>query len=132
MPLFRRFFLCFSLRSGALTIAYSGLVIIIIDSICTIYNTKFCGEIKIMRIISTIWNVLSEIVLLTAVYRENPNLLPVHLVTCLCGLILEMSSHMIIAGIGLSDSFLIGYAFFAIGYVSADLMIVLSYYHSEV
>ncbi|XP_039226871.1 uncharacterized protein LOC6529015 isoform X2 [Drosophila yakuba] len=114
MPLIKKFCYCFSLRSGALTIAY------------------YCGDILLLWIISTVWNIISEMVLLTALHRDNPHLLPVHLVTCLCGLILEMTNHMWIASLGITDYILMSYAFFLIAYVAADVVVVLSYYQSEI
>ncbi|XP_039502141.1 uncharacterized protein LOC120458530 isoform X3 [Drosophila santomea] len=115
MPLIKKFCYCFSLRSGALTIAYVGLTIDVLDSVATIYTeSQYCGDILLLWIISTVWNIISEMVLLTALHRDNPHLLPVHLVTCLCGLILEMTNHMWIASLGITDYILMSYAFFLI------------------
>ncbi|EDW89759.1 uncharacterized protein Dyak_GE20946 [Drosophila yakuba] len=133
MPLIKKFCYCFSLRSGALTIAYVGLTIDVLDSVATIYTeSQYCGDILLLWIISTVWNIISEMVLLTALHRDNPHLLPVHLVTCLCGLILEMTNHMWIASLGITDYILMSYAFFLIAYVAADVVVVLSYYQSEI
>ncbi|EDV58017.1 uncharacterized protein LOC6542705 [Drosophila erecta] len=133
MPIIKKFCYCFSLRTGAFTIAYAGLTMDLLDAIAAIYTENhYCGDIILLAMISTVWNILSELVLLTALYRDNPHLLPVHLVTCLCGLIIEMNSHMLIASLGVTDYILMSYAFFLIAFVTADVVIVLSYYHSEV
>ncbi|XP_016956530.1 uncharacterized protein LOC108028998 [Drosophila biarmipes] len=129
----KKFCCCLSLRTGALSIAYSGITVDVFESIWNIISKdQFCGDILVIWIISAFWNILSDMVLFIAIYRENPHLLPVHLVTCLAGLMLEMVSHMVIAAIGMADYYLVGFAFFKIGYTTADLVIVLSYYHSEV
>ncbi|KAI8042289.1 uncharacterized protein LOC128263006 [Drosophila gunungcola] len=133
MPILKKFCFCFSLRTGALIIAYSSLFIDITDALLTMYTKeKLCFEVLIIMIISTIWNIVSDMVLMTAIYRQNPNLLPVHLVTCLGSLILRMISHMLTAAVAEPDYLMVAYAFFMMGYIAADVLIVLSYYHSEV
>ncbi|XP_017115541.1 uncharacterized protein LOC108138076 isoform X1 [Drosophila elegans] len=133
MPILKKFCFCFSLRTGALIIAYSSLFIDITDGVWTMYNKeKFCFKILIIMIISSIWNVVSDMILITAIYRQNPNLLPVHLVTCLGSLILRLICNMLTAVVTEPDYLMVAYAFFMIGYIAADVLIVLSYYHSEV
>ncbi|EDW51820.1 uncharacterized protein LOC6611351 [Drosophila sechellia] len=133
MPIIKKFCFCFSLRIGAFSIAYAGLTMDVLDTVATIYTkSQYCADILLLWIISTIWNIISALVLLTALFRENPHLLPVHLVTSLCGLILEMTNHMVIASLGRTDYVLMSYAFIMIAFVSADVVIVLSYYQSEV
>ncbi|KAH8351821.1 hypothetical protein KR084_000008 [Drosophila pseudotakahashii] len=133
MTLLNKCCCCLTLRTGAQIIAYSGLTVDILESLWTIFSKEqFCGDILVIWIVSAIWSVLSDLVLITGIYRENPNLLPVHLVTCLAGLVLEMISHMVIASIGMADVYLVCYSFFKISYTTADLVVVLSYYHSEV
>ncbi|XP_017115543.1 uncharacterized protein LOC108138076 isoform X2 [Drosophila elegans] len=70
MPILKKFCFCFSLRTGALIIAYSSLFIDITDGVWTMYNKeKFCFKILIIMIISSIWNVVSDMILITAIYR---------------------------------------------------------------
>ncbi|XP_017056811.1 uncharacterized protein LOC108098432 [Drosophila ficusphila] len=133
MPLFKKFCFFFSLKRGALTIAYTGLTVDTVDAIWLLYNKpKFCGDVLTIWIIALVWNVISVTILIFAVYRANPNLLPLHMVTCLIGLILVLISHMQIAALKQIDFKLVAYAFINIGYVAADIVIILSYYHSEV
>ncbi|XP_016990630.1 uncharacterized protein LOC108052696 [Drosophila rhopaloa] len=133
MPLFKKFCYCFSLRTGALVVACSNIIVDITDTALTIYTKDyFCYEMLVIMIISTIWNIFSEMILMTAIFRANPKLLPVHLVTCLGSLIFRMISHMLSASLGRSNFLLVTYAFLMVGYVAADVLIVLSYYHSEI
>ncbi|KPU73437.1 uncharacterized protein Dana_GF27304 [Drosophila ananassae] len=121
-----------NLRLGTLVIGYLGILTEIVDiSMLIYYGFLKCSYILTLWIIASIWNVSSELFLLVAVYRNNPHLLPVHLVTCLGGLIMMMITHMLVATSGVLHYGLVGYALFSIGFMFADVLIVLSFYHSE-
>jgi len=66
----KKFCCCLSLRTGALSIAVSGLTVDVLESIWTIISKQqFCGDILVIWIISAFWNILSDMVLFTAIYR---------------------------------------------------------------
>jgi len=51
-------------------IAVSGLTVDVLESIWTIISKQqFCGDILVIWIISAFWNILSDMVLFTAIYR---------------------------------------------------------------
>lgn len=70
MPIIKKFCYCFSLRIGAFSIAYAGLTMDVLDTVATIYTkSQYCADILLLWIISTIWNIISALVLLTALFR---------------------------------------------------------------
>ncbi|KAH8304889.1 hypothetical protein KR018_005625, partial [Drosophila ironensis] len=114
MPIVRKFF-CFSLREAALFFGYLGLLVECLHIAWSLtFGYSFCSKVIMLWSFATLWNLCAELFLLTAVYRQNVHLLPAHMVTYLCGLILELMSHMLTAASGSLCSQTVGYAVFSI------------------
>ncbi|KAH8335785.1 hypothetical protein KR074_001972 [Drosophila pseudoananassae] len=116
MPIIKKCLFCINLRLATLIVGYFGILTEIIDIFVLIsYGFTRCQYTLTLWTFASIWNMSSEIFLLVAVYRNNPILLPVHLVTCLGGLIMKMISHMLEASSGIFHYGLLAHALFSIG-----------------
>ncbi|KAH8240903.1 hypothetical protein KR026_007384 [Drosophila bipectinata] len=116
MPIIKKCLYCIELRIATLIVGYFGILTEVIDIFVLInYGFTRCQYILTLWTFASIWNMSSELFLLVAVYRNNPNLLPVHLVTCLGGLIMKMIDHMLVASSGIFHYGLVTYSLFSIG-----------------
>ncbi|KAH8282764.1 hypothetical protein KR054_009627 [Drosophila jambulina] len=115
MTLLKRCF-CLRLRTAALMVAYATFFIEILLWVWLFYPVcEICGHFLILWIFAAIWNCFSAAILITAVHRENPKLVPVHLVMHLCGLIIDMIGHLRMAALDTSNWKTIAHAIFYIG-----------------
>ncbi|KAH8341355.1 hypothetical protein KR059_004128 [Drosophila kikkawai] len=107
---------CCSLRTASLVVAYLTFVIEILLWVWLFFpECEICGEFLILWIFAAFWNSLSAAILIVAVHRENPKLIPVHLVMHLSGLIIDMIGHLKIASSGHNSWRTLGHAIFYIG-----------------
>ncbi|KAH8335784.1 hypothetical protein KR074_001971, partial [Drosophila pseudoananassae] len=114
MPFLRKF-LCFSLRDGCLYLCYVNLITQLFDVLWIVYtNYQFCQRVYVIWFFSTLWHVISELILIYAVFGQNYHLMPLHMVTNLLGLILQMINHMMIAALPHMKYVWIGYSLYEI------------------
>ncbi|KAH8388140.1 uncharacterized protein LOC110183142 [Drosophila serrata] len=124
---------CFSLRTAALIIAYSTLIIEVLLWVWLFYPVcQICGDFLVLWVFAAIWNIFSAAILITAVHREHPKLIPLHLVMHLSGLILDMIGHLKMAAKNEKNWKAMTHAFIYIAFMATDIVIALSYYHSEI
>ncbi|KAH8236288.1 hypothetical protein KR038_011239 [Drosophila bunnanda] len=124
---------CLSLRTASLIVAYLTFVIEILLWAWLFYpDCEICGQFLILWIFAAIWNCISAALLITAVYRENPKLIPLHLVMHLSGLILDMIGHLRMAAMDKKNYKTVAHAFIYLAFMATDIVIALSYYHSEI
>lgn len=121
-----------SLRGASLFLCYVNLFTQAFDTLyITFTEYKFCLRIYLIWYLSTTWHVISELILLYAVFGLNNHLMPLHMVTNLLGLILQMINHMMLASLPNMNHEMVYYAFYEIFLAIVTNVVNLRYYHLE-
>ncbi|XP_001356023.2 uncharacterized protein ms(2)35Ci [Drosophila pseudoobscura] len=120
---------CVPLRGMCLAMGYTMLAQPLFNLLWVAhFNAHICNDILTLGICADFINLSSCVLLLCGIYRDNSSILPLHIVSKLIALIVEMICHLILASVEMSHPITMARSFFSIGTTFFDVLIVLSYY----
>ncbi|XP_022229826.1 uncharacterized protein LOC111079113 [Drosophila obscura] len=129
MPFLKKFCFCIPLRYICLLLAYFMLVPPLVNFVWLILLRKFiCTRLITLWIFADFFNVLASFLLISAIYLESSNILPLHIVSKLIGLIVELICHLLIASVEISQPLSMISSGLSIGCTCLDVLVALRFY----
>ncbi|BFF94861.1 uncharacterized protein DMAD_12386 [Drosophila madeirensis] len=132
MPFLEKCCFCVPLRCMCLFLAYALLAPPFFNFVWLIILREFlCARLTTLWIFADLFNVLSSFLLLGGLYMNSSSILPLHIVSKLIGLIVEMICHLLIASVEMGRPLSIVSSVFSIGCTCLDVLVVLRFYQQE-
>ncbi|SPP81822.1 uncharacterized protein LOC117584386 [Drosophila guanche] len=132
MPFLQKFCFGVPLRCMCFLLGYALLAQPCLNFVWLIMQREYlCARLTTLWIFADLFNVLSSFLLLGGLYMNSISILPLHIVSKLIGLIVEMICHLLIAAVEMGDRLSITTSVFSIGCTCLDVLVVLRFYQQE-